>query len=329
MMMLIIGDLKPNYAHLKMQSFYTILRLARLPNLFIIALVLYLQRFCIVIPQLQHRGFSLFWLGYSLIVLGTVLIAAGGYLINDLFDIGIDDVNRPDRAAILRSVSHNSIRFMYSIVTLAGLASIAMACFLSGTYILWLVYLIAALVLYWYSCRLKRVLILGNLAVALASAFTMPAAWLFDWLNMVGWNTDNPGGSNNYNEISLRILIYSLFAFIISFAREIIKDIEDIEGDSRYGCRSLPVVHGIPVAKRIIFACFVFILFMLFLWQIELFRTNNNDIALYLAIAVDLPLIWLMVLVFRIRSKADSHRAGVLTKVIMVTGILSMLWFLI
>ena len=300
----------------------------RLPNLSIIGLVLYLQRWCIVVPGLQQSGIELGWTGYGLIVLGTVLIAAGGYLINDYFDTEIDAVNRPEKAVSLRFILPGTLKTAYLTATLAGLISIVWACYLSGIYILWLVYLLAAVILFWYSYQLKKVLFLGNLAVAIASAFTMPAAWLYDLLSLSGWSSIGFSAANVYFGITKRVIIYSLFAFLISFAREIIKDIEDMEGDSRYGCQSLPVVYGVPVAKKIIITCFALILMVLCFWQIDLFKTGHSDIAVYLAIAVDLPLLWLTTFVFRIRTKAESHKAGLLTKIIMVTGILSMLWFL-
>jgi 4-hydroxybenzoate polyprenyltransferase len=312
-----------------MQSIKAILRLVRLPNLVIIALVLYLQRLCIVLPNLQLSGINPGWAGYHLIVLGTVLIAAGGYLINDYFDIAIDTVNKPDKAMASTIIPQTVIWKAYFAVSLAGIASIAMACYITSAYLLWFIYLIAPIVLFWYSYRLKKVLILGNIAVALASAFTMPAAWLFDWMALSGWDSTGVGFSNIQYEISMRVIIYSLFAFLISFAREIIKDIEDMEGDSRFGCRSIPVVYGVKAAKNIIAGCFLLILLLLFSWQYELFLNGRPDITLYLAIAVDLPLLWLTAFVFRMRSKAEIHRAGLVTKLIMVTGILSMLLFLI
>jgi 4-hydroxybenzoate polyprenyltransferase len=312
-----------------MQRIKAIFRLLRMPNLVIIASVLYLQRFCIVLPFLQLSGIYIAWSGYHLVVFGTVLIAAGGYLINDYFDIEIDEVNKPDKALALHSISLATIKRVYFAVSVAGLASIAMACHISGAYILWFVYLIATLVLLWYSYHLKKVLLLGNIAVAMASAFTLPAAWLFDLMTLPGWSSINFNTGNIYYIMSVRVIIYSLFAFLISFAREVIKDIEDMEGDSRFGCKSLPVVYGVPVAKRIIIACFVSILAVLLLWQIELFKSAYHVIAIYLAIAVDLPLAGLAVYVFRMQTKANSHKAGLITKLIMVTGILSMLLFLL
>lgn len=307
----------------------TLTRLTRIPNLVIIALVLYLQRWCIVLPGLQQSGIETGWTGYGFIVLGTVLIAAGGYLVNDFFDTDIDAVNRHGKVVSPLLVSPGSLKTIYIAVTLSGLISIAYACYLSGISILWLVYLLAAVVLFWYSFRLKKALILGNLAVAIASAFTMPAAWLFDLLPLSGWDSIGFSAGNDYSGISVIVTIYCFFAFLISFAREIIKDIEDMEGDSRYGCRSLPVVYGVPVAKGVVVSGFGLTFFLLIWWQISLYSSGRPDIAAYLTIAVDLPLLWLSVYVMRMRSKGQYHNAGLMAKVIMVTGILSMLWFLI
>ena len=311
-----------------MRNIYTIIRLIRLPNLIIIAGVLYLQRLCIVQPLLWTLGINPGWTGYGLIVLGTVLIAAAGYLINDYFDIGIDAVNTPAKAAVLKSIPHHSIKKSYFVLALTGLAIIALACILTGAFLLWFVYLIATLVLFWYSSRLKKVLILGNIAIAMASAFTMPAAWLFDWLVLSGQYSMNPEVSGIYYSISMRVIIYSLFAFLISFAREIIKDTEDMEGDSRFGCRSIPVIFGAAVAKRTIVACFALTLIMLCVWQVYSLNVDRSGLTLYLAIAVDLPLLWLITMVFRMHTKTEYHQAGHMSKVIMVTGILSMLFFL-
>lgn len=306
-----------------------IAHLARLPNLVIIALVLYLQRWCIIVPGLLQHGIEPGWVGYSFIVLGTILIAAGGYLINDYFDTEIDAVNRPAKATCLQLIMPRTLRTAYITITLAGLISIGWACYLSNIFVLWSVYLLAAFILFWYSYQLKKVLFLGNLAVAIASAFTMPAAWLFDLLSLSGYSSIGLATANDYFGISIHVIIYSLFAFLISFAREIIKDIEDMEGDSRYGCRSLPVIYGVQVAKSIIITSFGLIFILLCCWQIDLFSSGRQDIAKYLALAVDLPLVGLSVYVIRMRTKAQSHFAGLMAKMIMVTGILSMLWFLI
>jgi 4-hydroxybenzoate polyprenyltransferase len=312
-----------------MQRLKTILRLLRFPNLVIIALVLYLQRFCIVIPELSLEGISLSWTSYNLVVLGTMLIAAGGYLINDYFDEGIDTINNPGKAILLRFVSPRTLLIAYALVTIAGLISIAVACTVSGVYLLWYVYLFAAVVLFWYSYSLKKVLILGNLAVAMASAFTMPTAWLFDRLVLSGGHEIFQELNVVFYDISVRVAIFTLFAFLTSFGREIIKDIEDMEGDSQFGCHSIPVVFGIKAAKNIIAGCFALILLLLFSWQYELLLNRQPGISLYLAIAVDLPLLWLTSFVFRMNGKVEIHRAGLVTKLIMVTGILSMLLFLI
>ena len=279
-------------------------------------------------PSLLQIEIEPGWTGYTFIVLGTVLIAAGGNLINDYYDTKIDAVNRPGKAASLELIMPGTIRTAYITITLAGLISIAWACYISGIFVLWFVYLIAAIILFWYSYRLKKVLFLGNLAIAIASAFTMPAAWLYDLLSLSGHSSIGFSEANVYFAISKRVIIYSLFAFLISFAREIIKDIEDMEGDSHYGCRSVPIFYGIPVAKRIVILNFGLIFILLCSWQINLFGSGHPHIAIYLTIAVELPLVWLSVYVLRMRTKAQSHLAGLMAKIIMVTGILSMLWFL-
>ena len=312
-----------------LNHFNILVQRVRLPNLIIIALVLYLQRWCLVIPGIHQPGIEPGWAGYGLIVLGTVLIAAGGYLINDHFDVEIDAVNRPEKAAALRLLPPAALRKTYYALTLAGLLSAGFACYVSGIFALWLVYLSTAALLFWYASRLKKRLFYGNLVVAMASALVMLYAWLYDMFLMQSLYPVESSDVNDYRGITTNIIIYSLFAFLISFVREIIKDIEDMEGDSRFGCRSLPVVFGVPAAKKVIIIGLTMIFILLFLWQAGLYNSGHMNLAIYLVFAVDLPLAWLSAYVMRMKTRAQSHLAGQLTRMIMVTGILSMLWFIV
>ncbi len=306
-----------------------LLQRVRLPNLLIIALVLYLQRWCLVIPGIHQPGIEPGWTGYGLLVLGTVLIAAGGYLINDHYDMEIDAVNRPEKAAASRLLHPAALSIAYYAFTLAGLLSAGFACYVSGIFALWFVYLATAALLFWYSSRLKKMLVYGNLVVAMASALAMLFAWLYDMLLMQSLYPFDSSDVNDYKGITTYIIIYSLFAFLISFVREIIKDIEDMEGDKRFGCRSLPVVFGLRAAKKIIITGLGLIFILLCFWQTRLYNSGHMNLAIYLAFAVELPLVWLATYVIRLKTKTQSHFAGQWTRMIMVAGILSMLWFLV
>jgi len=151
---------------------------------------------------------------------------------------------------------------------------------------------------------------------------------LYDMLLQAGSSLTSFSEEHIYSGVLVRVIIYSIFAFLISFAREIIKDIEDIDGDLSYGCRSLPIVYGVSPAKGIIVTSLGLILVLLCFWQVDLAAEDHAEIALYLAIAVQLPVIWLSIYVIRMHTKIQYHLAGLIAKIIMVTGILSMLWFI-
>lgn len=157
-----------------------------------------------------------------LIILTCCLTAAGGYIINDLFDVDTDHINRPNKRIIKRHISHKTAIFYYTVLTLSGQicgywAGLGIGLFASSI----------AILLYFYSSDLKAMGLPGNLLIAFMSGSVIYIA------------------SRGIHEINNAYFAeYAFLAFLLTMARELVKDAEDIEGDKTQDCETFPIVHG-------------------------------------------------------------------------------------
>jgi len=300
----------------------SILRLIRLPNLAIIALTLYAFRYFVIRPYygMSGTGFQLNSLEYGLVVGITMLIAATGYIINDYYDIDIDSINKPE---------HNLFSERHSLRSLLFIA--ILSTFLTAVFIIFLsvrlnsgypaiILFVALATVWWYAKALKRSFILGNLAVALMSALTLGMLWFFEWLKL------KQSGISIYEirPITQFAAGISSFAFLLSLIREIVKDMEDMEGDSRYGCRSLPLVKGIEFSKTVVAGLSVILIVTLVYCQVWLSKQSFDMLVAWLLIVVELPLIVFLYRLKKSGSPLAFHNLSTLLKWIMVGGISSM-----
>jgi 4-hydroxybenzoate polyprenyltransferase len=232
-----------------------------------------------------------------LLISGTVFIAAGGYIINDYYDVKIDIINRPARLVVGRSLSRRQALTAHLTITLAGiLLGLAVGLKVAA------VNFSAAFLLWFYSNSLKRLPLLGNIVVSLLTGIS---------ILMVGILYPH----NLYN-----ILWYAVFAFFVSLIREIIKDMEDMKGDQTFGCETLPIKYGIRKTKRVIY----FTIGML-VASLEIIGYNQNSILfLYFNLLVSAPLFYFTFLLARADTRKDFAFLSTFCKIIMISGIISM-----
>lgn len=121
--------------------------------------------------------------------------------------------------------------------------------------------------------------------------------------------------------------LYGGFAFIISLVREVIKDMEDREGDERYGCRTMPIVWGIPVAKVFTGVWLMALTGALIAIQIYAIYLSWWLSALYCIILIIIPLLWITKKLYHATVAADFGRLSGMVKFVMLTGIFSMVFF--
>lgn len=232
-----------------------------------------------------------------LMCVSTSLIAAGGYVINDYYDVKIDLVNNPNRVVVGRSVPRRHAILLHGLLSVAG---IGLAVFVSW----WIVAIniFSVTLLWFYSNLLKRLPFVGNLAVALLTGLSIGI------LNIL------------YEVFNPLVMVYAVFAFFMTLVREIIKDMEDLKGDNTYGCKTIPIVWGIRKTKNLLYVIIGF-------FGIAVLLINQLYVKLpviYFVMLLFVPLAWLVAQLVKADTKKDYSWLSSFCKVIMLLGILSM-----
>lgn len=229
----------------------------------------------------------------------TVLIAAGGYIINDYYDVKIDLINKPERVVVGKSIRRRYALLFHSILSVMGVAF--------GLLLNWeigFINFISGFLLWWYSNFLKRQPLVGNIAVAVLTGLSVyVVAVLFDPFNKL-------------------IIGYAFFSFFITLLREIIKDMEDLKGDNTFGCKTLPIVLGIRKSKS-----FMYLLTIINLAFIAWFNYNDIGLAGWMLTGfILLPVTLLMIGLSVADTVKDFYRLSQYCKIVLLLGVLSMIF---
>jgi 4-hydroxybenzoate polyprenyltransferase len=296
-----------------MNKFKAISTLIRLPNLFFILLTQVLVYLCLILPVIESPTLS--YLLWSAFALSTVLIATAGYIINDYFDIGIDAVNKPEKVTIEKIFKRRTIILWHIVLNLIALLISGYIAFAFVKFRFVGLQLFSVFLLLIYSTTFKRKLIVGNISIAILTSFTLITTALYEPKFQV-WNYDQPRAK--------LLWVYIIFAFIITLIREMIKDIEDIKGDSVLKCSTIPLVWGIDRAKQIVFGLHMVMFLFLAIVGVYFF-TDNKILISYLFISVFVPLIWNLKKIKEAKTSSDFHKLSSAVKWITLMGILSML----
>ncbi len=293
------------------------LKLIRYQNLLLIALMQLIFRYGFLATQpvpLAMKDWQ-----YILFVFATVCIAAGGYLINNIFDIETDKINKPENVVIGKNISEQTGYNIYIALNIIGFGigyyladAIGKPAFASAFFI------IPAL-LYIYANGLKQMMLIGNLVIAFILAASILLIGIFDLIPMVFAET----------QVGIKILMgilidYAIFAFIINLMREIVKDLEDVNGDYNLGMNTLPIALGVSRTAKIVFGMsFVAMALIIYYINENLFSNNRIYATLYGLIFILAPLIYFTIKIFSAKNtKQFAHLSQVLKWVIFF-GILS------
>lgn len=294
--------------------------IVRWPNLLIVALTQYLLQYLVLLPALQKAGISptLDHWHFFLFVLTTLLITAGGYIINDILDYETDLVNKPGKVFINTSFSRKKASWLYLTLSLLGLAvAWHLAVFVEKPSLV-LIYPGAVFGLWLYSRFFKKMPLLGNLVVALFCADVAGIVLFAEREAFASISVEQPALAGR---ISLLFGGYVLFAFLSTLLREIIKDVEDVEGDAVAGLRTLPIVSGFQMAKRAaIFLALSLLLIMLsFAWW--LYKNDQWLGLVFAGAAIIFPNAGVVFLLVKAARKEDFSQLSFFTKLIMAAGL--------
>jgi 4-hydroxybenzoate polyprenyltransferase len=299
----------------------------RWPNLIMMAAALLLVRCCILLPIYNTIGIAIQTSlpVFLLLLSATVLIAAGGYVVNDILDTGLDDLNKPGNNIVGRDISEKDAWTLYYSLTIAGVACGTLLSYLAGKTELGILFLVIATSLYYYSLKYKYLAVWGNLTVALLTAVNIFIVWLFEFFFLKKSPDSFILVSTNFGYLNRFVLGFSFFAFFTTIIREIIKDTQDREGDARFGCRTIPILLGEPRSRLLVLLLLALLLALIILVQVYIMDTFRL-LALFLTLADILAVYSLLILH---KENADLGRLSLLMKAIMASGLLSMvfLWF--
>ena len=288
-----------------------------------IALLQVLINWCLVRPilYLYELKPSFTILDFVFLCLATMMIAAGGYIINDYFDTKSDMINRPKNVVIGTDISRGNALAWHLFFTITACVLGALVSVRIGVWQFALAYPLVSGLLWFYSSAYKKQFLLGNLIVSFLVGVIplMPVAY------------EIPGQVANADEIlqtgiyDFNILFYwalgfSLFAFVNTLLREVIKDVEDIDGDREIGRKTVPVVIGVKASKIFVVVLIAAVIAGLAIVWCKFM--NDTVSAVYLGVLLVVPLIILAYKVLTMNTKEDCHKAATISKIIMLFGIL-------
>lgn len=277
-------------------TFRAFVKIIRPENLLMVAFAQLMTAFFLV-GTTQSGVFILLDYHLYLLIASTVILTASGYMINDYYDVKIDYVNRPKAVVIGKGMKRRMVMILHTVMNLVGISLGMLVHPKIGA-----ITFLAAFLLWLYSNSLKRLPFIGNLTVASLTGLAILIVGLY------------------YQKSELLVLTYALFAFFINLIREILKDIEDRNGDRKHGCRTLPIVLGFRKTKQIIF--FIAVLFVGAILFVT-FKINEPMLFVYFSLlSVFFGLF--MVKIYKADRKSHFTELSTLSKILMLTGILSM-----
>lgn len=296
------------------------LRLIRFPNLLIVALTQYFVFYFLIRPlfALAELPTALDHWHFAGLVLSTMLIAACGYIINDLYDLNIDRRNKPDRMILERLIPVSTGWLIYwTLLVLGFLLSLYLAWYVQNIPLV-LLYPLANGLLWLYAWRWKRGFLVGNLVVSFFCAFVAGIVWFAERLSYRNLLAERPSIALLLGGL---LLTYLGFAFLSTWFRELIKDLEDREGDAADGCRTMPIVWGL--SRSLFFTRLLGVLLIaleIALGGYLLAQGSWLGSALLL-LTVFFPSVWSMWVLRGEPTKEAFHQASQWAKFVMFAGI--------
>lgn len=296
-------------------SLISFLRLIRWKNLLMIAFIQLLFKF--VYFPVFSVSVSLSKFDFTVLIIATLAIAAAGYIINDIFDVQADKINKPNKVIIEKFISPKVAFNFYIILNALGI--------LAGFYVTYrinklsfiAIFVITALLLKLYNSNFKKKPLLGNLIISLLVSLSILIVGILDIIPAI---TEENAANQFY---AFRVLTdYAIFAFMFMLLREIVKDIEDVKGDKILNMNTLPILLGQAKTNKIVFILSFIPLVLVTNYSFQ----NFSDVPIvlaYMLIVVLLPFLYFMTKILYARSKKEYKYASNLLKVIMLLGMFS------
>ncbi|WP_299781639.1 geranylgeranylglycerol-phosphate geranylgeranyltransferase [uncultured Formosa sp.] len=296
-----------------------VLNLIRWKNLLLIVLVQSLIKYALF--PVFHVDTALQDWQFIILILATLCLASAGNIINDIYDVDTDHINKPDRVIVGKSISEKTAYNMFITLNVIG---VILGFYLShavekgGFFAL---FVIISVLLYLYASYLKRTCLVGNIIISILVALSIVIVGLFDLIPAITFENQD-----SQRMVFKLVLEYAGMAFILNFIREIIKDIEDIDGDYASGIATLPVLIGRSRSSKIAFVL-SFIPLGILVYYVIMFLYNTPLEAAYFTFLVIGPLLYVSIELFSAKTKKDHNKISNALKLVMLTGVLSLLLY--
>jgi 4-hydroxybenzoate polyprenyltransferase len=267
------------------------LKLVRPINLLVLALTLLLFRYCFIDVQAYRMYDFLPYLhtpSFYILLFTTLLIAASGYVINDIFDVDTDQINKPDQVIVGKHIDENKAFTFYMVLTGLGVVGSFVLIFTTGQMKISMIPLIVSVLLYLYASSLKKVILAGNIVISICATLPILFLALYD-LRINDFDTAviilfTQG-------IGLAVIVYGAFAFLTTMTREIIKDVQDMDGDDAIGAKTFPILMGVNASKVLIVFFQLVILSFLLMINYYFLATKVSMVFYGISILLILPLL--------------------------------------
>jgi 4-hydroxybenzoate polyprenyltransferase len=309
------------------------LNLIRWQNLLIVILTMVLMRYAVLAPLISKIGVILKnstgleipltlqfpWYDFMLLVVATVLLTAGGYVINDYFDVQTDIINK-GKVIVGTKITRRQAMMWHNIFNITGVAAGFYISWRAGYFMLGVIFLLVSGLLYFYSAIYKRQFLIGNIIVAILTAMVPLLVVIYEWPALYSYYLVNAVSLPDLKFLFYWTGGFALFAFLTTLTREIIKDIEDFEGDLTYGRNTVPIVLGVLPAK-LVSVCLI-VLTIALLYATWYFFIYDILTLIYLSVLIVIPLVYVVYKVVASSNRKQLHNASALMKIIMIAGIL-------
>ena len=303
------------------------MRLVRWSNLLFLAALVWLMEKWVAVPILDKVAFGeqLPWFVLLLTGAAIVLIAAGGYVVNDYFDVKIDRINRPDAVIVTRSISKPAAMRLSISLSIAGALCGIAAAWLLRSMTLGIIYVLVPGLLWFYSSSYKRLLIIGNLIIALLAGLTPLVIALANVAQLKLLYASILPYTTLEHDLYAWLGGFALFAFLLTWIREIIKDLQDQMGDRELECHTMPVVWGETWTK--IFVTLLIALTLALIgwlwWAVLPFDKSWTGLSTrYIALGIVIPTICTLWLLWSAKISSDYKTCQQVVKFTMLIGML-------
>lgn len=310
-----------------LNTFNDIMRLVRWSNLLFLSALVWVMEKWVAVPILNKAAFGeqVPWYILLLVILATVLIAAGGYVINDYFDVKIDRINRPDELIVTRTISKPAAMRLSIALSAAGIVCGLVIAILLRSWTLGILFIIIPGLLWFYSSSYKRLFMVGNLIIALLAGMTPMVVAMTNVAQLQLRFAPILPYTTLTHDLYAWLGGFALFAFLLTWMREIVKDMQDQMGDRELECHSMPVVWGDIWTKVFVTMLILITLAVIgHLWYHVLpFPIGWNSLSTrYIVLGIITPLLGALGLLWAAKIPSDYKNCQLLIKFTMFLGML-------